>query len=282
MRNACIVTDGSVQLPKPNFIGRNLINILPFEIHYNGRIFSERDPLRAQQLPKIASELHKPHLISPDQDRLWQLFTNLSAQYETIYAIFISKELAGVYQNACEAAESLKGKVQISVIDSKTTSVGLGILIQNLVNLIISGEDQAKIERKLRSLISHTYTLICVPSLSYLHFNGFIEETQSIISQMLGMIPIFTLEDGALSPIEKVKNHRHAISYFQEFVEEFEKIDHIAFVQSAKPNFKDAKTFHDSITAEFPSVIFTKHLINLPLAILFGPKSNSLFVLETC
>lgn len=281
MKSACILTDSSAQLPRLNFVGRELVNVLPFDIYLNGQILPGKVEVRSNQLPRVATALQSPHLIPPEPERILQTFLSLSKQYDTIFAIFSSKELSSLFENASAAAEKLKGKPQIFLIDSKTTSVGLGLLIQKLVEYILAQETPEKIEREMRSLISHTYTLICTPSLSYLQYNNHIEETQSIISEMLGIIPIFTLEDGILSPIEKVKNVRHALTYFQEFVEEFDRIEHVAYIQSSKPNFKDAKLFHDIILASFPSISFSKHLINFPLSILFGPRSSCLIVLES-
>lgn len=280
MKNVCIITDSSVQFPKPNFIGREMITIIPLDIYYKGHLLSEEEQVRPNQLPRTASEKDAPHLISPDPEYIRKVLINLSQQAEILYGIFLSKEFTPMFDHACQAANSLKGKIDITIIDSKTTSVGLGLLIQKLVERILSGEYSDHTDRYIRNMISRLYTLVCTPSLSYLHHNGFIERTQSILSEMLGIIPIFTLEDGFLSPIEKVKSIRHALSYFHEFIEEFEEIEHIAYIQSAKPNFKEGKIFHDNIMSTHVDVTFTKHLINLPLSMLFGPRSNFLFILE--
>ena len=280
MKNVCIVTDSSIQFPKPNFVGRELIHVIPFDVYFDGKIISNDETMRAKQLPKIASDSENPHLVPPDPDRIREVFSQLSSQYEMVFAVFLSREITGFYKNAFQAIESLQGKSHIQLIDSKTTSAGLGLIIQRLLDAILAGDDINQIERRLRKMIPRIYTLICTPSLSYLHYNHFIEKPQSIISEMLGIIPIFTLEEGKLSPIEKVKSQRHALMYFQEFIEEFDEIEHIAYIQSAKPNFKDAKNFNDSVLSVFPATAFSKHLINLPLSVLFGPRSNCLIVLE--
>jgi len=280
MNSVCVVTDSSAQFPKPNFNGQHLINIVPLEIYINNSKILQYSEYKASQLPKLANEKINPRLTSPSVETLHNVFWNLSKTYETIFGIFLSGDLNDCYKNALEAAEAIRGKTDIQIIDSKTTSVGLGVLVQRLVEAVLRGDNATQIDRKIRSMIPHTYTLFCTPSLSYLQYNGFIDYSQSTISEMLGILPIFTLEDGRITPIEKVRSRRHALNYFQEFLEEFVSIYHIAFIQSAKPNFKDAKVFHENIQTTFPDTSFTKHIINLPLSILFGPRSNGLIVCE--
>ena len=280
VKDACIVTDASAQFPKPIFPGSNLLTIVPFKYGCDEKTVRDPDAVKVNELPEIVPENLYPLLSPPDVITLRNIFIQLSQQYRTIFAIFLSNQVCGVYSNALEAAETLKGKIDIQVIDSMTTSVGLGLLIQKVIESILAGNDADEIHMKIRNMIPRLYTLICTPSLSYLHRNRFLEKTQSIISEMLGIIPIYTFEEGRLTPIEKVNSMHQAYSFYQEFLEEFENIEHIAFIQSIKPNFNDIKTFSDFIFTTFPDAAFSKNLINVPMSLLFGPQSNSLIILE--
>jgi len=281
MDSICILTDSSAQFPKPTFRGCKQVTILPLEVQLNGSSLSEETNLHADQLPKNANDKLHPRLISPSVEKMHSLFVNLSQYYDTIIGIFLSAELNSCFQNSHEATLALSGKVKIHLIDSKTTSVGLGLLVQKAAEAVYDGMNAMQVERMVRGLVPLTYSLICTQNLSYLYFNGFADQTQSIISEMLGLLPIFALEEGQITTIEKVKSHRHAISYFQEFLDEFNNVQHISFLQSAKPNFKDAKILQESIRNSFPNISFTKHIINLPLAALFGPRSIGLIVVES-
>jgi DegV family protein with EDD domain len=281
MDSICILTDSSAQFPKPTFKGYKQVTILPLEVHLNGSALDNDNNMHADQLPRNANEKLHPTLKSPSIEKIHSLFVNLSQYYDTIIGIFLSSELNRCFQNAHEATLALSGKVEIHLIDSKTTSVGLGLLVQKAAEAVSDGINAVQVERMVRGLVPLTYSLICTQNLSYLYFNGFADQTQSIISEMLGLLPIFALEEGQITTVEKVKSHRHAISYFQEFLDEFTHLQHISFLQSAKPNFKDAKILQESVRNTFPEISFTKHIINLPLAALFGPRSIGLIVVES-
>jgi hypothetical protein len=69
--------------------------------------------------------------------------------------------------------------------------------------------------------------------------------------------------------------------YYQEFIEEFEQLQHIALLQNIPPSPQDAQLLRDYVHESFPRTPFTTHPINLPLATLFGPRSSGLFVIES-
>lgn len=280
MDTICILTDNTAQFPKPTFQGHKLVTIVPLSIYLDGQMIDNGSELRANQLPNTADEKLNPHLIPPTTEKFREIFINLCHHYDSIIAILLSSHLNPCYQNAKEAAHSLRGSLRIHLIDSKTTSVGLGILVQAAAEAAAKGISAPDIDRILRSMVSHAYIVLCTPSLSYLYFNGFIDRTQAIISEMLGLLPVFAIENGKITSIEKVRSKRHALSFFQEFLDEFDRLQHIAFLQSANPNYRDTRLIHESSKEGFPSTPFTKHLINLPVAIMFGPQSMGLIVVE--
>ena len=95
-----------------------------------------------------------------------------------------------------------------------------------------------KLKDQIRSLLPSTYSIICPFGLSYLHYNGFVDRPQAVVNEMLELFPIFAVENGKLIPLEKVKSPRNVIGFFQEFLDEFEQLNQITFIQSALPNYQ--------------------------------------------
>ena len=55
-------------------------------------------------------------------------------------------------------------------------------------------------------MIPHTYMMVCTPGLSYLYYAGIIDQAQAFVGEMLGLLPIFTLEEGQINAVEKVRS----------------------------------------------------------------------------
>jgi hypothetical protein len=97
---------------------------------------------------------------------------------------------------------------------------------------------------------------------------------------MLGIMPIFTLEEGRLSSVEKVRNNRALSDFMQEFICEFDAFDQIALVQSNPGMVHEARLLREHAQSYFPQTPFSELTISPPLATLIGPRSMGLVVVE--
>ena len=279
MPSLCILTDNTVQFSKLSFTGQKHVMIIPMTSELNGHRYNHQD-YKPVDLPKSATDELSPRLIPPTINEFQKLFTDLAVHYEAIIGIFASQKISAYINNALAAVKNLNGKSDFQIIDSQTTSIGLGYLVQVAAEAVEQKKSANEICRLIRSLIPTIYTIFCTPSLTYLYHAGFIDKAQSIVGEMLKIHPIYSFESGDLTPLEKVRNQRHAINYFQEFVHEFEEIKHIGFIQSAIPNYKSSKLFISNVQESFPDITYSKHILNLSLATIFGPNSFGLIIIE--
>jgi len=280
MGSICILTDSSAQFPQLGFSGRNDIRVIPFSVEINGQLYEEGRDLRPNDLPAVATESLRPRLIPPSAAQFEELYLNLNQHYSDIIGIFTSASLNSVFLNAHKAAEATQGRAKVTAIDSQTTSVGLGLLVQAAAEAIANGQPAPVVERMVRSLIPHTYMMICTPGMSYMSYAGYVDPSQAFVGEMLGLMPIFTLEEGQISAVEKVRNARSLVDFMQEFICEFEELSHIAFIQGIPGLTHEARLMREHVQTCFPQTPFSEHSINLPLATLVGPRAVGLVVIE--
>lgn len=284
MGSICILTDSSAQFPQLGFSGRNDVRIIPFSIAVNGKVYEEGQDLKATDLPPTANEQLHPRVIAPTSENFQDLYLTLNQRYQEIIAILSSSNLTQAFENAQKAAQATQGRVNVTVIDSQTTSVGLGLMVQAAAEAATEASTRglvaADIERMIRAMIPHTYMMICTPAMSYLNHAGLIDPSQAFVGEMLGLMPIFTLEEGQISAVEKVRNTRSLVDFMQEFICEFDDLLHIAFIQSTPPLVHEARLMREHAQTCFPQTPYSEHTINLPLAALIGPKSVGMVVTE--
>jgi fatty acid-binding protein DegV len=128
--------------------------------------------------------------------------------------------------------------------------------------------------------IPHIYILFCIPDLMYLARAGHMDRAQAMVGEIMGMLPIFTLEEGRLVPMEKVRTPRHLFEAFQDFMGEFESPTHIALVHGVNHNALRTRPLRQYMEEFFPETPFSEHPIQPHLAALFGPQSIGLVVSE--
>jgi DegV family protein with EDD domain len=281
MSSICILTDSAAQFPQLGFSGKNEIRVIPFDIEVNGQLYPEGKDLHTTALPASANGQNFPRLVVPSTHKFQEIFLSLGQHYHDIIAILSSAGLTPAFDNAYKAMEATRGRANVTLIDSQTTSVGLGLMVQKAAEVVASGQTLAEVERQVRAQIPHTYMMLCTPAMSYLHHAGFVDQSQAFVGEMLGIMPIFTLEEGRLSSVEKVRNNRALADFMQEFICEFETLDQIALVQSVPGMVHEARLLREHAQSYFPQTPFSELTISPPLATLVGPRSIGLVVVES-
>jgi fatty acid-binding protein DegV len=100
------------------------------------------------------------------------------------------------------------------------------------------------------------------------------------VGEMMGLLTIFSLEEGRLTPMEKVRTQRHLFESFQEFLDEFEDPSHIALLHSAGHPSLRTRPLRQYVQENFPRTPFSEHPISPHVAALFGPQSIGLVIME--
>jgi fatty acid-binding protein DegV len=103
---------------------------------------------------------------------------------------------------------------------------------------------------------------------------------QAVVGEMLGWLSIFALEEGRLTPMEKVRTPRHMLETFQEFVGEFSNPHHVAFVRGVGRDIPHSRPLREFIAGNFPRTSFSEHSLGRHLSALLGPHSLGLVIME--
>jgi DegV family protein with EDD domain len=270
MSNVCILTDSTVQFTHPNFPGHKRVHIIPFELQSGVQPGSESRLWSGQA----------QRLIPPSQEEFIRFYMQLSHEYDTILVLTLSALLSPATSQAISASVQYCNHATVEVIDSQTIGLGLGFLVQAAAAVASTGAPLADIERQIRASIPRIYMLFCIPELTYLAHSGFMEYSQALVGEMMGMLPIFVIEEGRLTPMEKVRTQRHLFEAFQEFMNEFDAPAHIALVRGANHNTIRSRPVHQYIREAFPETPYSEHAISPNLAALFGPQSIGLVIME--
>lgn len=280
MSQVCILTDSTAQFPTPVFPGSELVNIIPLHVAYNEVIFTDGRDIKTANLPPSSHQSNGPKALPPTEEEFQQAFTNLGRKYGEIVTILVSSHLNPVISSAQAAMSAVQGLTTVHLIDSQTTSVGLGLLVQAAAKAAQNGADGLEITRVVRGLVSKIYTVFCVQSLSYLYRSGHLDPAQAIIGEMLNVMPFFILENGRLVPIQKVRSSRHLVDILHEFITEFSELNHIAIVQGVPPFEQETRNLRERVNSDFASPNFSEHTLGAALATILGPHSLGVVVWE--
>lgn len=127
--------------------------------------------------------------------------------------ITLSSGFSGFYQNTVMVKEQL-GYHSCYVIDSKTGTGGLRMLVEQAVKLRDAGMSACEIANEIEALKSKIALYACMDTLDYLHRGGRISNTAYTVGNITHIKPILEIsKEGLVKIVSKVMGMRKGISY---------------------------------------------------------------------
>jgi DegV family protein with EDD domain len=280
MDSICLLTDGSAQYAANTFRGSEHIYSIYPDIRFNNKVFHNGQNLAVSDFPDSAFASTSPHLVIPDVAAVCQTIDELSKKYNNMIAILSSRSINPLFNVIERAVQTNCGKIKGQLINSQAVSAGLGYLLEKAAGAVMDGLISADIEHIVRRQIPHVYTTLCSPGWSYLHNSGLVDHSQAEVGEMMALYPIFTLEDGGLAPIQKVKADHSIFEYFQEFLDEFEELDQITFLHHEQIQREEIEFLREHVHEMFPQAKYTELKLNPACAAILGPRTTGLTVIE--
>src|SRR5665647_944291 len=133
-----IITDSSCDLPE-ELIDKYDIGVVSLHVTFdNNETFTERVTIKPEQFwERMAASRGLPKTSRPTPEAFAEAFREALANHDSVIYIGLSSALSGTFESAQLAAKSMPG--DISLIDSLTGSLGLGILVIKAHEFICSG-----------------------------------------------------------------------------------------------------------------------------------------------
>jgi len=135
-----------------------------------------------------------------------------------VISIHISRDLSGTYASAESAAMTMGGDPAITLVDTRTVSAAMALLVAEGARLAKSGAKPAEIKAHIESLVPRTRMHFVLETLENLKRGGRIGGAQALIGGVLQMKPILTIKDGRVEPLERVRTSNKAFARLKEIV----------------------------------------------------------------
>lgn len=204
-----LFTDSTADL-SPALVGDKPIYVVPLKIVCADGEYSDGVDIFA---PDIYDRLHRgelPRTSLPDGGSISDALDRIKADgYEKVLAVMLSSGLSGTYNMVRLQAETRRD-LEIAVFDSKSGSLGMGIMVLQLWEDIQAGASwDWLVEKRLPGLIANTFPFFSVDTLEYLSKGGRIGKVAAFAGTLLSIKPIISFaEDGQLQSVAKVRGRR--------------------------------------------------------------------------
>ena len=132
-------------------------------------------------------------------------FERISEAGESAVVITLSSTFSGTYQSAVIAAA---GYDNIYVVDSKSASIGSGILVELALKFLDEGMDAKSIAEKLEEEKEKIIVVALVDTLEYLKKGGRISKTTAVVGGVLNIKPVLSVIGGEIKTLGKARGSK--------------------------------------------------------------------------
>ncbi len=216
-----IITDSTADLPH-NDLSR--IITVPLTIRFGQEEYVDGISISKRQFyEKLVETDVLPATSQASPETFAQIFRKVHAAGDTAVVITLSSKLSGTYQSACIAAADFPG--EIFVVDSKTVTIGSGILVRMALDLVQAGWDAPAISQELTRQRENIRLVAMLDTLEYLKKGGRISKSVAFAGELLSIKPVVCIDDGAVALLGKARGSRQGNNLLARQIEKSGGID---------------------------------------------------------
>lgn len=220
-----IIADSCSDLPL-NYVEEQNIPVVHFPFNFKGKEYHDDfgktlsykefyDAVRAGEMP-TTSQVNVQTFID--------IFKGFVKEGHSVIYMAFSSALSGTYSNAVLARNILIEEypdADITVIDTKSASLGEGLLVYYAIDMLKKGAQKQEIidwveNNKLR--LNHWFT---VEDLGHLKRGGRLSGAAAFIGTVLSIKPVLHIDDeGRLIPVLKTRGRKNSLNTLADMLEE--------------------------------------------------------------
>jgi DegV family protein with EDD domain len=187
-----IVVDSSCDLPAEDW-EKNDIYMVPIVLNLEGRSYLDKYTITPEAFFSLIHDGARGHPTTsqPAPAEYRGRFEFLLRHYSSVISLSISSGISGTFDAAKSGARLAGGDV--TVIDSKTTSIGLGLLARRIAEAVRAGASKEEAVRLAESLVSRVRVHLAARSLEALVRSGRVGRAKGFAANLLHLAPLIRL-----------------------------------------------------------------------------------------
>ncbi|HHX65374.1 MAG TPA: DegV family protein [Chloroflexi bacterium] len=225
MAQVAVVTDSTASLPLEMY-ERYQISMVPYYIHYDGR--AARDMVDVMPVPfgeymrGLPDDAELPRTANPGPGDYLERFLALAEKAGEIVSFHMTSTGSGAFQAATigrdMALQRLRG-VRIEVVDTRNVSMCHGWITLQAARAAADGATLDDILALAQRMLPVTHMIQTADTLRYLYMGGRIGRASHLLSSVLNIKPLVSMEDGEITTLGVARSRMGAYKRIVSLVE---------------------------------------------------------------
>ena len=216
-----IVSDSTCDL-SAELVERYGIEIIPLHIILGEKEYEDGVDIDPDTIYKWSDEHGTtPKTSAPGIERVTEVFGRYKAAGDDVVAFTISSDMSTTSNVMKLAAEDIDYEDHVFVVDSRSLSTGIGLLVLEAACMAKDGMAAGEIVSKVSELIPRVRASFVVDTLVYLQRGGRCSGLTAMLGSILKLHPRIAVTEGVMGPEKKYRGKMHRV--VSEYVQDMEK-----------------------------------------------------------
>ncbi len=210
-----IITDSASDLPK-EYITAHQLHVIPTPVVIDETDYFDGKTIQTKEFYNILDDTKRDvHTYHINPAMFEEAFTPYAQAGDSIIYLCFSTGIAGTFNAAHIAKENVLEQYpdfDLTIIDSKSASIGFGLLVSKLVTMLENGAPKEVLIEAADYFISHIHHVFTVHTLAYLIKGGRLSKFKGTIAETLDMKPILIVDKaGSLQVLKTVRGRKKSL-----------------------------------------------------------------------
>jgi DegV family protein with EDD domain len=244
-----VVTDSAADLPPEVAVAAG-ITVVPLIVSFGSQSFKAGTELTTDAFWErmLAPDAPFPTTAAASPGDFQQAYQRcFDDGADAIVSVHVGSDLSGTIKSATIAAEMFPER-EIHVVDSRSASMGVGLLALLATRLASEGQAAAEVARVIQARVADVDLYVALDTLEYLKKGGRISAAQAAIGGILAVKPIITVREGKVDTADRVRTRGKARERVLELLSQV-PVEGLAILYTPGA---DAETFRDDLVARIP------------------------------
>ncbi len=270
MPKVAVVTDSTASLPAG--VAEELgILVVPLQVvigatSYDDGVDDEASP---EHVAKALKEYVPVSTSRPSPQVVQDAYRRAAAEgAEEIVSVHLSAEVSATYESALLAAR--KSPVPVHTVDTRQIGAGTGFAARAAARAVAEGATGAEAAQAARDRAALVSSLFYVDTLEHLRRGGRVGAAAALLGSALAVKPILCVENGKISPKEKVRTAARALARLEDLAVEAAGTSDVEVAVSHLANPDGARALADGLATRLADNLAGREIEVAEVAAVLG------------
>jgi fatty acid kinase fatty acid binding subunit len=274
-----IVTDSSGDLPLP--LAAELgITVVPAIVRFGEESFLDGVEIDHDTFyRRLREERLFPTTSQPSPGQFAEVYDRLAPGAEGIVSIHLSARLSGTFNSAVQGARSCGAACPVEVVDSRSTSLGMGLVVLEAARLARSGASLQAVLAAVRGWIPCSRLCAALDTLEFLAKGGRIGRAKHLLGTLVRIRPVLAIQDGEVQPVRSLRTRGQVAVFLGDYARRHRPVHALGVVYST--GLAEAEALADQLADLHPRESIAFGRVGPGLGSHTGPGMLGLALLQT-